>query len=100
MRESRTDRGEEHGREQLHERVARGDRRSAVPAAATQQQPRDDRNVVTIGDPRVARRAMRRWLDDRLLARHPPDHDVQERTDDESVHAADRGDQRGHDEEG
>ena len=99
--EAGADRGEQHAGEQLDERVART--RSASPqlpalarAAAATRRPGCCRGR----DRRVAARAVRRRLDDRLLARNAPDDDVQERTDDQSVDAADRGDQRGHDSRG
>ncbi len=99
MGEARADRGEQQRGEQLHERIAHGNARPAVPAPAPQPQPREQRDVVAVLELHVAARAVRRRPHERLVAGHAPDHDVQERTDDESVQAADRGDQRSHDDE-
>ena len=90
------DRREQHAREQLDERVADRDRLAAVPAVTAQDQPRHDRDVVAVGDLRVARRAVRTRLHDRLVPRHAPDHDVEERSDHEPVHARDHCDEQRH----
>ena len=78
------DGAEDQARDQLDQRVAGGDARRAVTAAAAQEEPRDDRQVVPGPDRRVAAGAVRGRGDERLSAREAVGDDVQERPDDQS----------------
>ena len=75
----------------LDERVAARDRLAAVAAAPSQQQPRDDGDVVARAHRRVALRAVRARVLEHRAARQPVGDDVEERADDE---AAQQGDER------
>ena len=77
------DQDEQRRREQLHERIARGDAFVTVRAASTQGQPAHDGQVLVPRDLRLAVRAERTArLVDRQSQRQAVDADVEERTDD------------------
>ena len=66
------------GRE-LDERIPCADWRLAVTAAATQEEPAHDGNVVAATNLVPALRATRSRTNDRLVSRHSPYDDVEER---------------------
>ena len=77
---------------QLDQRVADGDGRPAVPAAASQQQPAEHGQVVPPGHRLAAGRAARGRPDDRLAPWHPVDDHVGERAEGQSQQPGQGGD--------
>jgi hypothetical protein len=69
--------------EELDDRVARGDRRAAVVAAAAQGEPRQHWDVVDRAQLSAALRAARARAHERLPARQTMRNDVQERADEQ-----------------
>ena len=76
--------GHQQRRRELDERIAPGDRLAADAAAPPQQQPREHRDVVVRLDRRVAARAARGRRRQRLAARQPVGHDVEERAEEQA----------------
>ena len=74
---------EQQAGESLDRGVAPGDRVAAGPAASAERQPAEDREVVVPADRRLAGRAVRRRVRERLPARQPVGDHVQERADGE-----------------
>ena len=75
---------EQDARAQLHQRIADRDRLVAGAAAASQDEPRHDRDVVAFRERRATAWAARPWTDNRLTQRNAVDHDIQERPDEQS----------------
>ena len=73
--------GEERAGEELDEEVARGDGGAAVAAAAVEDEPGEEGQVVPRGDGVVAGGAMGAGPGDGFVARDAPDADIQETAD-------------------
>src|SRR3954452_1304140 len=80
----RDDEHVQRGGDRLDHRIARGDLLAAAAAAAAQDQPREDGDVVVGRQLRAATRALGAGLDERLAARQAPRDDVEERADEEA----------------
>ncbi len=80
---------ESHG--QLGERVEGRDPLATAARPATQEDPRDDRDVVAGGDRRAASGTPRARPDDRLPPRDPVSDDRDEAADDQPLHERDYG---------
>jgi hypothetical protein len=76
--------GEEHGHRELDRRIPPRDRRAARCAPPAQREKRNDRHVLPPPDPRPALRAGARRRYDRFPARHAPDDDVREGSEEET----------------
>ena len=75
---------EEQADGELDQRIGGGNPGAAVAATAAQDQPGDDRDVVALGDLRLALGASRARSDDRLADRDPMGDDAQKAPDDQA----------------
>ena len=89
--EAQDDERHQHRGRQLDERVAPGDRRPARAAAAAQQEPREDGDVVVGLDRRLAAGAAGTRDGEGLALRQPVGDHVQERSEDRTEHGGQRG---------
>src|SRR5665213_2441731 len=82
---------EEDGGCELDDRIPRAHPGLAVAATATKQEPAHDRNIVAATDVMTALRTSRARLYHRLAARHSPNHDVEERPDEQPEETGQQG---------
>src|SRR5665213_2271005 len=76
---------------ELDERILRADSCLAIATATAKQEPAHDRKVVATTDLMTALRTPGPWLHDRFTARHPPNHDVEERADEQPKNTCEQG---------
>jgi hypothetical protein len=70
-----------HGCKDFHRWIADRDTLATIATAAAQQEPTDNRNIVTPADGRPASAAVGGWSNDRFIMRNAADANVEETTE-------------------